>query len=428
MRPLILSFFIFSLGIDLGHAQVETVTFKNEREGKSYYSNYFQKRSTNRVRQNLESGEIIGLYNEALAKQKSTNLCAYNLNAELSASLESKNLKADLKSLVYILREENEIDDVTAKVLLTAHEVSTTPTSIEDAGFHDNSEKTKSIIRVITAFEKRILKNKCFDDAYRAYYSELKELSKNLKPAQLKTFHVSALEQKLISEKIFVALEQGRLNDLHETTLSLSSYQQKLTYLRKHYPLRDPSERSDFVTLKMKKMNSSRRQKLYENYSPEQIVKMGNIIKAVRERLEIDKVDIVSSKDGKAIDSLTVVLDPMERVKFAVRVLRKEMSTLPLNYYFKSRAPDFIDLMSASYEIGIIPQTELEAVASMEEMWNPKKSLWEKSSMWVRTFSSVATIAIPPPYGFIPALVLVVIEATVPKAKDPNKIDPTVLF
>jgi hypothetical protein len=46
----------------------------------------------------------------------------------------------------------------------------------------------------------------------------------------------------------------------------------------------------------------------------------------------------------------------------------------------------------------------------------------------VKAFASVATIAIPPPYGFIPALVVVIIEATANKSKDPNTNDPTSMF
>ena len=84
--------------------------------------------------------------------------------------------------------------------------------------------------------------------------------------------------------------------------------------------------------------------------------------------------------------------------------------------------------MVASYEIGIIPASELEAVASLEEIWNPKKSFWDKAGIWIKTLSSVATIVIPPPYGFIPALAIVVIEATAGKKKDPNTNDPSVLF
>ena len=121
-------------------------------------------------------------------------------------------------------------------------------------------------------------------------------------------------------------------------------------------------------------------------------------------------------------------LEPMERFRFAIKVLRKEMSLLAINSFFSGRSPDYIDLMTASFELGIIPASELEVVAGLEDIWNPKKTFWDKAGVWVRTFSTVATIAIPAPYGFIPALAIVAIEATVGKKKDTTKTDPTSIF
>jgi hypothetical protein len=196
--------------------------------------------------------------------------------------------------------------------------------------------------------------------------------------------------------------------------------------LRTQYPLRDIKERSDFTSVEVKKMKSSRRQKLFENYSDLQIIMMGNVIKRLRSRLEYDAVEISGYKEGVLQE--TIPLDPMERFRFAIKALRKEMSLLSLNTFFNGRSPDYMDLMVASYEIGIIPASELDTVASLEEIWNPKKTFWDKAGIWIKTFASVATIVIPPPYGFIPALVIVVIEATVGKKKDPNANDPSVLF
>jgi hypothetical protein len=153
---------------------------------------------------------------------------------------------------------------------------------------------------------------------------------------------------------------------------------------------------------------------------------MANVIKKLRARLEYDAVAISGYRNGEIQE--TILLEPMERFRFAIKALRKEMSLLSLNTFFNGRSPDYIDLMVASYEIGIIPASELETVASLEEIWNPKKTFWDKAGIWIRTFSSVATIVIPPPYGFIPALVLVVIEGTVVKKKNQNSDDPTSMF
>jgi hypothetical protein len=105
------------------------------------------------------------------------------------------------------------------------------------------------------------------------------------------------------------------------------------------------------------------------------------------------------------------------------------MALLSLNTYFSGRSPDYMDLMTSAYEVGFIPAVELETVAGLQDIWNPKKTFWEKADIWIRTFSAVASVALPPPYGFIPALAVVIIEMTTGKDKNnTNSEDPTVLF
>lgn len=411
------------------HAQEETLTFKNVREGKSYYSKFIQDYAVKRTLKKTTREDILDIYQGALKKQDPTKLCAYDLNKEITTALESRSIDIDLKGFIYVVRQENEIDDVVAKILLTAHEVQTTslsPKLEEDIIPPANDEMTKSHLELIASFEKRFAKGTCFDEAYRNYYAELLKQDKKIKSYQVEALNHKALQEKRITDEVYLALEQARLNEMEVGTLSLSSYQQKIRTLRIQYPLRDITEKSDFTSVKVKKMDSSRRQRLFENYTDLQIIMMGNVIKKLRARLEYDSVEISGYRNGVLQE--TIPLDPMERFRFAIKALRKEMSLLALNTYFNGRSPDYMDLMIASYEIGIIPATELDAVASLEEVWNPKKTFWDKAGIWIKTFASVATIVIPPPYGFIPALVIVVIEATAGKSKDPNTNDPSVLF
>jgi hypothetical protein len=104
------------------------------------------------------------------------------------------------------------------------------------------------------------------------------------------------------------------------------------------------------------------------------------------------------------------------------------MSLISLNTFFQGRSPEYIDIMTAAFETGVIAGSELDELALLEEIWNPKKTFWDKAQVWVRLFGTVASIALPPPYGFIPALAIVVIEMTVGKKDDKKTNDPTVLF
>jgi hypothetical protein len=426
MRLLLVSLFMVVFTV---HAQENSLTLKNVREGKSYYSKFIHNNSVKRALKKTTRKEIVDIYQAALKKQDSKSLCAYDLNTEISNSINARSTDIDFEGFIYVVRQENEIDDVVAKILLTAHKVKTTGLFNKDENDRippANDEKTQSALELIASFDKRFATKACFDEAYRNYYSELLKLDKNIQSYQLEALNLKAFQENRISEQQYLDLEQARINEMEKTTLSLASYQQKIRTLRTQYPLRDVTEKSDFTSIKVKKMKSSRRQKLFENYTDMQIILMGNVIKKLRARLEYDAVEISGYKEGVLQE--TIPLEPMERFRFAIKALRKEMSLLSLNTFFNGRSPDYMDLMVASYEIGIIPATELDTVASLEEIWNPKKTFWDKAGVWIKVFSSVATIVIPPPYGFIPALVLVVIEATVGKKKDPNTNDPSVLF
>jgi hypothetical protein len=426
MRFLLLSILMVSFSV---HAQETELSFKNVREGKSFYTKFIHNYAVKRVLKKTTRAEILAIYQDALKKQNPKKLCAYELNNEISTALQANSTEIDLKGFIYVVRQENEIDDVVAKVLLTAHKVQTTTFMNKDEDDiipPANDEKTKSALDLIASFDKRFASKACFDDAYRNFYSEFTKIDKKYKSYQLEALNLKAFQERRISEAQYLALEQGRINELEGSSLSLASYQQKINTLRIQYPLRDLTEKSDFTSIKVKKMKSSRRQKLFENYTDMQIILMGNVIKELRASLEDDKVVISSYKEGELRKE--VALDPMERFRYAIKTLRKSMTLLSLNTFFNGRSPDYMDLMIASYEIGVIPASEMEVVVSLEEIWNPKKTFWDKAGVWIKVFSSVATIVIPPPYGFIPALVILVIEATVGKKKQPNTNDPSVLF
>lgn len=426
MRLILVSILMMAFSVQ---AQETVPSFKNVREGKSFYSKFIHNYAVKRTLKKTTRAEILAIYQEALKKQDPKKLCAYDLNNEITTSLKNSSTDIDLKGFIYVVRQENEIDDVVAKILLTAHKVKTTPFMNKDEDDiipPSNNEKTKSALDLIASFDKRFAQRACFDEAYKSFYSELIKIDKKIKSYQLEALNLKAFQDGRITEDLYLTLEQGRLNELEASPLSLASYQQKITTLRIQYPLRDLTEKSDFTSVKVKKMKSSRRQKLFENYTDMQIILMGNVIKKLRARLEYDAVEISGYKEGVLQE--TIPLDPMERFRFAIKALRKEMTLLSLNTFFNGRTPDYMDLMIASYEIGIIPASEMEVVASLEEIWNPKKTFWDKAGVWIKVFSSVATIVIPPPYGFIPALVILVIEATVGKKKQPNTNDPSVLF
>ena len=69
---------------------------------------------------------------------------------------------------------------------------------------------------------------------------------------------------------------------------------------------------------------------------------------------------------------------PTEIYRFCIRLFRKEMSEVKINQLFNGMTPSFNDFLAASYEMGTINHDFLEELYKIEEIWNPKKTKWEK--------------------------------------------------
>ncbi len=404
------------------------VDLSNDREGSSLYSGHGENKAVSKALNQIESSQILDAFNDTEKELVPSKLCSFRVYEEFAEKLQRINPKFNqFEGAIFHLRQTNEIDDVVTKILLSSHNVSNTklylPKKREDL-FLPKARVVDGALKILEGFDKK-LENNCLDEAYPMIYSEIMRLDPKIKSYHLEALFVEAYEKKVLNYENYLNLEKARKNDLEKNQLTLNSYFRKIRTIRTQFPLRDPTEKSNFVTLKADKLKVTRRQRLLEEYSHLQIMMMANVIKKLRERLESPKAEILIYDRQNGVETIT--LEPMERFRLAIKLLRKEMALLSLNTYFSGRTPSYMDLMVSSYEVGIIPASELEEVSGLEEIWNPKKTFWQKAQIWVRTLSSVATIAIPPPYGFIPALALVVIEMTA-GTKDDNTNDPTVLF
>ena len=315
----------------------QAVSLRNDREGESYYATSSYIKSMNKALNQVSAGEIEDALEDSLRDVTPQKLCSFDLNASLDKRLKERNPRFNqLVGAIFHLRSENQIDDTVMKLLLTAN--NTTSAYVKYNGreqketYLPDSKTTNEILQLIAAFEKRFLKNGCFDEGYRGLYSEMLKVNKQLKDHQIESLYITALDQKLISQSVYNKLEQARSTDLQNNTLTLKAYYQKIASLRVQYPLRDPNEKSNYITQKVDKEKVSHRTRLLENYTDLQIMLMGNVIKKLRERLESPKIEIlVYNKETLAE---TITLEPMERFRFAIRILRKEMAQLSLNTYF----------------------------------------------------------------------------------------------
>ena len=403
------------------------VSLSNDREGVSVYTSKSVTKSINNLLKNVSAAEIKDAFKSSIKDVPEGRLCSFDINEKIRKSLPRG---SDYKAVVHYLRLQNEIDDSIVRILIRAHEAETMklPEQEEERSHWLPEDETKALemSAAVENFEKKYLSVSCFDEAYKSLHSELMKVDKKIKDSQIEAIYHKALVDKKISQALYLRLERARLSEVQKWALSLKDYAKKIRSLRNQYPLRDSNEKSNFISVEVKKIDLSRRQKLLENYTDLQIVVMANVIKKLRTRLDSERMEILVYAPEE-LEPEVIPLNPMDRFCFCVVKLRDEMAQLRLNTYFNGRSPDYVDLVTAAFEIGLIPATELDTVGNMEEIWNPKKTFWDKAKVWVTTIGSVASIVVPPPYGFIPALAMVAIQATTTDT-DAAASDPTRLF
>ncbi len=417
-------FILFLVSFDIS---AQEISLKNEREGKSFYQSRSIRKSIEKTLKVVSSAQIKEEFLETLNLLGSPNVCSFKINKLFNRKLRS--ISPDFEQYdgaLYQLRAMDELDDVSLNILIKAHAVEVTDLNLpkykDELWLPTDTKKVDEMIQLISEMEVK-LKTGCLDEVYKNLYAEMIKVEKKLKDFHIEALFVEAYEQKKISIETYLILEKARVNELEKYSMDLSSYLKKIKSLRSNFPLKNPDERSDFVTQKFNK-SSSRRQHLLQNYTDLQIMLMGNVIKKLRTRLESPKIEILVYEKEDVGEVIT--LEPMERFRFAIKILRKEMKLLSINTYFNGVTPDYMDLMTSAYETGIIHAEEIAELSSLEDIWNPKKTFWEKAKFWVQSFGAVATVLIPPPYGFIPSLAIVVIEAT--SKKDNNANDDLGLF
>ncbi len=214
--------------------------------------------------------------------------------------------------------------------------------------------------------------------------------------------------------------KEGKLNDqeynevisfyragLGEWKTSLQKYLVKRKYVQRNAPVTGVGY-SDFVTERVKKLDGSLRQRLYERFSETQIDLMANIVKKLATRLNVDRGEVNLFIEDELVE--TIPLAPMEIYRMTIRLLRKEMLELNNSSLFQGNQFSYQDVITAAFEAGYVNGAEIEEIQRLEELWNPKKSIFQKLRFWIQTTVSVGTVLVPPPWNFLGVLALIVID------------------
>jgi hypothetical protein len=388
---------------------------KNDREGSSFYLDKHSPK-TIAVTMTLVKDELPKIWHK-IEKNPKVLKCDFTFYESLQNHLNQLVYPVAMTDFLLLSRSLNYIDDPVVDAINFVHQIKTSQPELSFLAKHKSEmdSSAEDIQKIYQQFTKSLTQQSCASSALKSVSAKIKsqfeerELKK-FKFKKLKYYHQFAFEKKWINQAQFTLLMQAFKEKLHVRSFDFANYISHKAILRSQSPLHDRNDKSSFVSKKMKKDKFSLRQSLYQRYDYSQILLMSEVLKKLRSRLSSKKVEI-HQFDQHGVLAEVIQLAPMEIYYFAIDILRKEMSELRTNSVFQGKSPSYLDIIVAGFETGIIHSSEIEQIKLLEQVWNPDKTLYEKSEVWIRTFATLTSVLLPPPYGMIPILSLVIIEA-----------------
>ncbi len=413
MKKTILTSVVLALTINLFADEATNLpeardkVYQNIRESDSELITSLKKDEVERLYKNTRDLEVL----KKIIGDRSINRCATKVINKIQNDLGLVSEK-DVELAVLGLRMSDAIDDVSASLLIKANDLShVIPNPIAKNDLTDDDENNAMAIYKSNA--KSIHdKTLCIEDTYRDLVGSL--ISKSPKFIRnLKHINKLALNNGYISDNEFKRLEMLRFKKVHEWPMTLSNYAQSLEMLNRKFSER-VKEASTLVTSVKFRQKKSLRLALYEKYNSTQIILLANMMKELKERLE--SKDITININYVDRPSEIINLSPMEKFRFILKLLRKEMADMNNGSLLAGKPANYMDLITASYEVGYIGANEVEQLASLQNIWNPVITPKEKAMYWVKTFGGMASVLLPPPFGFVSVMVIMLIDQQIKDA------------
>lgn len=364
------------------------------------------------LKEKYKNSSAMELLQNILA-DRSINRCATKTVATIKNKLGLSN-QQNVEEAILALRVNDHLDDVSAGLLIKASKINSNLTHPIARNELSNEEETKALEVYKKEISKLNLKTACIEEAYRSVVSEL--LSSSLKfKKNLKHINKIAFEHDIIDAQTFKNFELMRTNKVHEWPVTLATYASNMDALAKLFPERK-KEGSEVVTKNGKwwKNKSSLRQHLHERFNSTQIVLLANIVRDMKKRLDSKNISV--HIDYELGQKEIIDFSPMEKFRFILKLLRKELAIINNGSLLSGYQASYIDIIAAAYEVGYITSNEIQQLAALEEIWNPKLTPKEKAMFWVKTFGGIASVFLPPPFGFVSVLAIMLIDQQVKDA------------
>lgn len=386
--------------------------YRNLREGNSHLITSTKEDDVARLYKDTKAIESL----RRIINDKTINRCATKV---VSAIQKELNLSGENETELAILglRLDESIDDVAAGILIKAAD-----TNFVAHAIAKNDLTAEEETKAMEIYKGKVadLQNKtlCIEDSFRTLVGKLAEGSYKF-PKNLKHINRLALDKNIIKESDFKILERLRAKKVHEWPITLNTYRTNLDAIAKNFPGRK-KESSKLVTDAGRfKNKTALRQGLYERFNAAQITMLANVVKSLKKRL--DSKDVTIHINYVDQESEIISLSPMEKFRFILKLLRKELALINNSTVIGGKRATYIDIITAAYEVGYISSDEIEQFAALEDIWNPKKTTKEKVMTWVKLFGGVASVLLPPPFGFLSVMAIMLIDQQVSEAPvDPD--------
>lgn len=382
-------------------------SYKNMREANS---NLISSKNEDQITQLYKDTASLEKLREII-NDKNINRCATRVVRTIQNRL---NLSAGHETELAILglRLDESIDDVTSSILIKAANLK--PSSGSTAKKELTPEEINKALIIYKSQAQTINdRSLCIEDTYRTLYKKLSEGSYKF-TKELKRLNKLAVNNNIITDAQFNALEVMRASKVHEWPMTLTNYRTNLDNIASSFPKRT-KEASKFVTHAGKfRTKTGLRQSLYERFNSTQIILLANVVQSLKKRLESKDVTIHINYVDQ--ESEIISLSPMEKFRFILKLLRKELAMINNSSMLNGQRASYTDIITAAYEVGYLSSQEIEVFAGLEDIWNPKKTTKEKVMVWVKLFGGVSSVILPPPFGFLSVLVIMLIDQQVSEA------------
>ena len=216
------------------------------------------------------------------------------------------------KYYLYILRENNIIDDISLENYLSFSKVFP---SLDLSTFTPDRFK-KDREKLLKIFTLRNLNNTCFIENTSSLLGNFKYEKKKLKKF-LKKSNLTKYEKNLFLKSLKKKLYQQRLSN--------KKYHEKFSSLRPKIESDIPLQKSDRISELNKELNTSLRINLFKKFSTFQIVLLNKVIQNFQRRVEktnwlnIQLYDV----ENNIIEEIKIE-SPVEVYRFCIKLFRKK--------------------------------------------------------------------------------------------------------